>query len=413
MKNKFLNKTVGTMLVASMLCMMVATGCGSDNTTTQNTATEAVTEATTEAEPKEVVTIKSEPDTTGLGFDYGITVEGTNSEYKFLITTSLADSETEYKITDERVKEIFYITMNSKVEKSREVDADTVITDEENQYITTLNETVKVSIPYDEGMYVLASENGVAYDVSAEYIDGKYVFETDTLGEFIISTEPTGRTEPTKTENVELAEQTITDECTGVQVSGMLPVDAKMNVVLEIIDDKLLSVQESSFYEAEAGIVRTVEGEFPNPANPADYCYEKAEIENISETITDPDWTVYEGMTGGRLQATVVFTKDFEVLDFESDLTVTLPFDYRNALSTGNISGDAVVEQYNYDSNEFVALEVLSAEDTAQGTFQFKTKTSGRFFFGTEDLLNHMKGLLESDTQEGSFRKRYTIKYFP
>ena len=202
MKNKFLNKTVGAMLVASMLCMMVATGCGSDNTTTPNTATEAVTEATTEAEPKEVVTIKSEPDTTGLGFDYGITVEGTNSEYKFLITTSLADSETEYKITDERVKEIFYITMNSKVEKSREVDADTVITDEENQYITTLNETVKVSIPYDEGMYVLASENGVAYDVNAEYIDGNYVFETDTLGEFIISTEPTGRTEPTKTENV-------------------------------------------------------------------------------------------------------------------------------------------------------------------------------------------------------------------
>ena len=193
----------------------------------------------------------------------------------------------------------------------------------------------------------------------------------------------------------------------------MLPVDAKMNVVLEIIDDKLLSVQESSFYEAEAGIVRTVEGEFPNPANPADYCYEKAEIENISETITDPDWTVYEGMTGGRLQATVVFTKDFEVLDFESDLTVTLPFDYRNALSTGNVLGDVVVEQYNYDNNEFVTLEVLSVEDTAQGTFQFKTKTSGRFFFGTEDLLNHMKGLLESDTQEGSFRKRYTIKYFP
>ena len=49
MKNKFLNKTVGTMLVASMLCMMLATGCADDNTTTENTATEGVTEATTEA----------------------------------------------------------------------------------------------------------------------------------------------------------------------------------------------------------------------------------------------------------------------------------------------------------------------------------------------------------------------------
>lgn len=409
MKNKFLKKTVGTMLVASMLCMMVATGCTGDNTA-QNTATEPVTEVATEettetatepatdTEPKEVVTIKAGPDTTTPGsdnFDHGITVEGTNRDYKFLITKGLSDSETDYKITDERVKEIFDITMHSKVGKDNGIE---IIV--EDQYSTSLNETVKVSIPYDEGMYVLASENGVAYDVNADYIDGKYVFETDTLGKFIISTESTGRTEPTKTENVELAEQTITDELTGVQVSGMLPVDAKMSVTLEVIDSKLSSIQWNSFYDAEAGIVHTIQSEFPNLTNPADYCCEKTEVENIAEIITDPSWTVYENMTGGRLQASVVFTKNFEILDFESDLTVTLPFDYRKGLSTGNVSGDAVVEQYNYNTNDFVVMEVLSADATAQGTFQFKTKTPGRFFFGTEDLLSHMKGLFESEIAE-------------
>ncbi|MBQ1992330.1 MAG: hypothetical protein II233_06095 [Clostridia bacterium] len=393
MRKYIFKKIAGIMIIASMLCALLTAGCAKTESNTNNNAdnkeattqavtenttesatenateniTEAITEAVTSAEPKEVITIKIP--SYDKNADLGITVDCTDSNYKYLNVTTLKDIEYDYQLTDEAVKEIFNISVYNFSLSSN---------------IVKLDEKVKVSIPYQEGMYVIYSADGVGYDLNAEYIDGKYVFETDTLGQFIFSTESTGRTEPIKTENVELAEQTITDERTGVQVSGMLPVDAKMNVTLEVIDSKLLSIQENSFYDAEAGIEHTFLSEFPSLDNPADYCYAKTEVENIAELITDPSWTVYEGMTGGRLQASVVFTNNFEILEFESDLTVTLPFDYREGLRTGNVSDDAIVEQYNYNTNKFASLEVISAEETAQGTFQFKTKTPGRFFFGTK-----------------------------
>ena len=386
-----MKKILGTMLVASMLCMLVATGCADDNTTKENTATEGVTEATTEAvtetateaEPKETVIVKAyydpkleEQGITVYGItDLGITVEGTNSNYDYLRTTSITTSEDGGTITDERIKDVINIEMEYN-------DYELAHKDEEFPEIY-LKEKVKVSIPYEEGMYILESRaNGVVYDINAEYIDGNYVFETDELGEFFISTESTGRTEPTKTENVELAQQTITDERTGVQVSGMLPVDAKMMVTLQCIDETI----ESDRYD----FPYLFENDYSNVKDVLDfYVTYNDEVEDIpiAELIDHEGWAEHEVTAGGKIWCKVEFEKDFEVLDFESDLTVTLPFDYHNALAISEVFGNpgkATAVAYDYDKQEFITLDVVPLEDTPEGKFQVKTKTPGRFFIGGE-----------------------------
>ncbi|MEE1075680.1 MAG: hypothetical protein UHY68_00260 [Acutalibacteraceae bacterium] len=406
MNNKFLNKTTGIIIIASMLCTAFTVGCTKTDsnaddkeTATQavtETATEKATEATTEittettvsTESKDgVLTIKAKPNTNSFdfGFDYGITVEGTDTDYKFLKTINIKDSEKEYEITDPSIKEIFDISMQYKIHRDN--------LSVEDVFITELKETVKVSIPYDtEGLYVVASKNGVAYDVNAEYIDGKYVFETDTLGGFIFRAEPIGRTEPVKTENVELAQQTITDERTGIQVSGMLPVDAKMDVSVDLV------YESEFFYKMDAGEY-TFEGDYPKATNVAD-CYikytEEKNIDDIKEIITEEGWSEFEDFAGDKIQLYINFVKDFEILDFESDLTVTLPLDYRQNLITGKLTGETIAVKYDYDKKGFVNLEVLPDKED-DGKFEFKTNTPGNFFFGDTSSINRFMRFYERE----------------
>ena len=397
MNNRFLNKTAGIIIVASMLCTAFTAGCTqTDSNADKETATQAVTETATEkatekateattetianTESKDGVrTIKANAFTSSVdfGFDYGITVEGTDVDYKFLKTINIKDLEKEYEITDSAIKDIFDIVMQYKTYKDN--------LSIEDVFITELKETVKVSIPYDtEGMYVVASKNGVAYDVNAEYIDGKYVFETDKLGSFIFRTEPIGRTEPVKTENVELAQQTITDERTGIKVSGMLPVDAEMDISMSL-------VYESDFFYKMDADNYSFEGDYPQATEVAD-CYvnysDEKNIDDIIERISDKGWSKFEELVGDKIQLYISFVKDFEILDFESDLTVTLPFDYREKLITGELTGDTMAVKYDYDKKEFVTLEVLPEDE--KDTFQFKTETPGNFFFGDTSGVNRV-----------------------
>ncbi len=403
MKKYIFKKTAGIMIVASMLCAMFVTGCGQADsnvddkeTATQavtETATEKATEATTEittettvsTESKEVVTIKAKPDPTDSSVDdlaRNITVEGTDVDYKFLKTTSLTRLGL---ILDPSIKEIFDISMQYKIHRDN--------LSVEDVFITELKETVKVNIPYEEeGLYVVASKNGVAYDVNAEYIDGKYVFETDTLGGFIFRAEPIGRTEPVKTENVELAQQTITDERTGIQVSGMLPVDAKMDVSVDLV------YESEFFYKMDAGEY-TFEGDYPKATNVAD-CYikytEEKNIDDIKEIITEEGWSEFEDFAGDKIQLYINFVKDFEILDFESDLTVTLPLDYRQNLITGKLTGETIAVKYDYDKKGFVNLEVLPDKED-DGKFEFKTNTPGNFFFGDTSSINRFMRFYERE----------------
>ena len=92
MKNIF-KKTAGIMIAISMLCALVVTGCNNNNTnstdnnSTTETATQAVTEATTESSTstpsKDIVTIKEFKEKND-GY-FGVTVEGTDSNYNYLV----------------------------------------------------------------------------------------------------------------------------------------------------------------------------------------------------------------------------------------------------------------------------------------------------------------------------------------
>ncbi len=380
MKNIF-KKTAGIMIAISMLCALVVTGCNNNNTnstdnnSTTETATQAVTEATTESSTstpsKDIVTIKEFKEKND-GY-FGVTVEGTDSNYNYLQITSLADLETEYDITNKCIKDILDIVMVSRVFTEN----DTI----KNVTSTALNETVKVSIPYEEGVYVVHTVDGVSYDVDTEYIDGKYVFKTDKLGSFMLRTEPVGRTTPTKTTNLELTQQTMVDEVTGVQVTGMLPVGAQLVTTTNFIDD-------TTFYD-RFDFPYAVKNDFPE-FNDAEGFYIDAErkVDNIAKIINQKSWAEREVTAGGKIVTEIYFIKDSEILDFESDLTVTMPFNYRRGLITGGITDEAVVVQYDYDNEKFVDIEVVSEEDTAKGMFEFKAKSSGIFFLGGESQID-------------------------
>ncbi len=408
MKNLF-NKTALVMLVAGLLCTMVATGCTNSNG--NNTATENTTKSTSDNTIKneteasstgEVFTIKAGPYTDVD--DLGITAETTNSNHYYLDThfVDTTPSEVEYTtegvpvtfndLTDERIKDIYHIYMGYRVNEPKE---NGVFEYSE----TELDEKIKLSIPYEEGVYLLHCKNGVAYDVNAEYIDGKYVLETDQLGSFMFSTEPAGRTEPVKTENIELAQQTLVDEASGVKVSGMLPVDAEMDVLLYFCGSSLLH----DFYLFQTG---TVEDDYPKAEDVSEFCYvdyNEKEIKNefgtIAETISEKGWTNRIG-EDGKLEAKITFIKDFEILEFESDLTITLPFDYRQGLINGSRIGKASAMQYDYNNKEFVTLDLVAENDTPEGTYQFKAKAPGQFFIGDDIALNSMVKAYTTNTTE-------------
>lgn len=387
-----LKKKAGVMLAVSMLCAMVATGCNSNNTndTNKSTATEATTNATVEEKEeatKEVATeaiklldkpaVIKEPSDVG-DIRTGITVEGSNSRYTYISANKLKDYGYEYELRDDKVKEIFYVSMNYHIDDSVEYLYD-------EKYAFNLQEKVKVSIPYEENMYLVHSVDGVAYDVNAEYIDGKYVFETDKLGTFVFRTEPIGRATPEKTKDFELAQQTIVDEITGIEVSGMLPVGADIDSVMHIIDN-------SSFYD-RWDFPYTVEKDYIALTDVMDYYivdeYDK-ENPNIAKIINQKGWAQSEAYSGGKITARIELVKNYEVLDFETDLTVTLPFNYRRGLANGGITDEVKAIQYDYGTKEFVELELVSAEATPKGSFQFKTKTNGRFFIGGKEEIDEL-----------------------
>ena len=363
MRKYIFKKIAGIMIIASMLCAMLTAGCAKTDNADINTETTVVTAYELSENPEFNA---SEVSIEGRG-DYG--------EVYAISLAEMANDESSWnygcKVAYEEIKDIISIS-------SEYVDSDDI-----------LGEKVTVKLPYEKGMYILTSENGIAYDVPAKYIDGKYVFETNKLGVFIISTVSTGRTKPTKTKKVELAQQTITDESTGVTVSGMLPVGAKMQVELYCMDDTKLSDifdWASSFEDVH-----------PKNSEINEYAVVYDNEISIEEMISYDGWAEEEFVSkGGKIAGSINFIKNFEVLDFESDITVTLPFDYHHALEISEIHtvpGKATAVQYDYDKREFVTLEVVPEKETEKDTFQFKAKLSGNFFLGGEEKIDGFTSL--------------------
>lgn len=200
------------------------------------------------------------------------------------------------------------------------------------------------------------------------------------------SEESTNSKENTATGNAELTQQTLVDELTRIQVSGMMPVDSKIEADMEIIDGSIFYDRWDPPY--------TVESDFPELTGAMDNSAEgesDRKIDNIAKIINEKGWAQTEVYAGGNLAVRIDVANSSENVDFESDLIVTLPFNYRRGLINGGIEGEIKAVQYDYDSKEFVELEIVPAEDTPKGRFQFKAKSDGCFFIASEGAINSLK----------------------
>lgn len=195
------------------------------------------------------------------------------------------------------------------------------------------------------------------------------------------------------TEEIKLVEQTLVDEITGIEVSGMLPEGAKLDSMIYIIDDFMLSESFDTPY--------IMEDDHPRVTEISDGMYgpEGKRIDNIRKIMNEKGWAQYEGYAGGKLDISLYIVKGTKVLDFDSDLTVTLPFNYRRGLVNGGITGEATVVQYDYDNKCFVDLEIVPAEDTPKGMFQFKTTSGGQFIAGGNEEVAGYKNLYTPSTE--------------
>lgn len=314
--------------------------------------------------------------------NYGITAEYYNDSCEYIETSKISEDDCFGGFIDDYIKEIYHIEM--------------VYTDYEvNELDYNLESTIKLSIPYAEsGLYVLNVCDNYAYDTNAEYIDGKYVFETSRMGDFIISSKTIPDNQLVGEQEIELVEQTMVDEQTNIKVSGKLPKDSKMYTEISFVDFESLSDRyDFPYYFAD---------DFGQP-DFSSFFYKNiynANKEGTESVVYDIDWIKQNEWASALLQVNIVFVKNFETLDFESEMTVTLPFDYRQALTEVGKDNNATVFQLDYKLNNLKGVEVTPAEDTADGIFEYKIDTTGKFFVGNNDLIDTFAGFYSYDLED-------------
>lgn len=314
--------------------------------------------------------------------NYGITAEYYDDSCEYIASSKISEDECFGGFTDNCIKEIYHIEM---VYTNYEV----------NDLEYDLGSTIKLSIPYAEsGLYVLSVCDNYAYDTNAEYIDGKYVFETGKMGDFIISSKTIPDNQLVGEQEIELVEQTMVDEQTNIKVSGKLPKDSKMYTSISFVDFESLSDRyDFPYYFAD---------DFGQP-DFASFYYKNSYNTNKESTesvVYDIDWIKENEWASALLQVNIVFVKNFEVLDFESEMTVTLPFDYRQALTELCKDSNATVFQLDYKLNNLKGVEVTPAEDTDGGSFEYKINTAGKFFVGNNDLINTFAGFYSYNLED-------------
>ena len=292
-------------------------------------------------------------------------------------------------LKEDYMQEMYYITMDEEdpglmffVERG---EYDDLSKEEiENQYLrcfstTTLDRKVKVSIPSDnKDLYVINVNNTFSpYQLDAEYIDGKYVFETDTLGYFVLSSQPLPEyKEP------ELTQQTITDEKTGITVSGLLPTDATVDFNVLTYSNLLYT----DFMDADNTAYSFNHSRYSLPQ--ADKLYTIVSSSEYSEKM---DWTALDEEHTVNVQ--ILFRDGFRLLDFSSDLTVTLPHGFKYYLRD-------LVKAYkiDYNANTLNPVEILPSKSEEELTF--KANATGSYIIGVESNIEYILGDAFAKTEE-------------
>ncbi|MEE1153570.1 MAG: hypothetical protein UH241_00240, partial [Acutalibacteraceae bacterium] len=274
------------------------------------------------------------------------------------------------KLKEDYMKEMFSISIEEEDLK-----------DSDAKYFSTtvLDRNVKISIPSDnKDLYVINVNNTFSpYQLDAEYIDGKYVFETDTLGYFVLSSQALPEyKEP------ELTQQTITDEKTGITVSGLLPTDATVDFNVLTYSNLLYT----DFMDADNTAYSFNHSRYSLPQ--ADKLYTIVSSSEYSEKM---DWTALDEEHSVNVQ--ILFRDGFRLLDFSSDLTVTLPHGFKYYLRD-------LVKAYkiDYNANALNPVEILPSKSEEELTF--KANAIGSYIIGVESNIEYILGDAFAKTEE-------------
>ncbi len=217
-------------------------------------------------------------------------------------------------------------------------------------------------------------------------------------------------TKETTESNVGLTQQTLVDEATNIKVTGMLPQGVKLCTTISLVDGEFLSerysvkvsMPEDSPYE-ELYMHRDYPvADHVNIINKREY--NKAEGNTEDYTSYDVSWvTENNGWAMPVMCVDVGFVKDGAEVDVDSELTVTLPFDYRKALTECREDSNATAFELEVISDEeekLNELEVISKGKTKKGTFQYKTNGGGVFFVGNDYQMKCYTSLYEYEPKD-------------
>lgn len=367
----FLKRVMDTILAISLLasCLLTCTSCGNDNNIDNNSSTTSSTDSNANSSGESIIVEDS---------IYGVTAEfaDNSQDYTELSVYTMKRSGDLVEFTDEVIRDIYNIEVVLSQGQS-------------TYYESEISSTAKISIPYtEEGLYIIGVKDSNCYNVESEYTDGKYVFETDTLGQFILSSTPVSDIDYTNESNLNLVEQTIVDEYTGITVSGMLPEGANMFVYFYIIDFEIL------FEEFDAPHYY-LSNDYPQ------YSLSDLLTKTDNKRIThfsNPGWMSEETQSvilENMPYMQILFFKDYQIIDFKSDLTVTVPINYRKFTEINKSDSNIMALQLDYEQDKLLSLDVLSTEEQVV----FKTDSSGTFFIGnesfTETFLKHYNQTLD------------------
>ncbi|MEF2918906.1 MAG: LPXTG cell wall anchor domain-containing protein [Acutalibacteraceae bacterium] len=284
-----------------------------------------------------------------------IQMETPDSDYEYLYVSKTSSEYPDFDgYTEDYIKDIYYISAHAYY-----------------NLVTQLMSEVTLSIKCDTpNLYIIdVNDSKNPVDVKAEYVDGKYVFKTNHLGNFALSTKPLESKEYT------LKEQTITDPDTGIVIKGMLPENVNYDIKVAWWDHEYIDDYEE--YN------KFSDGRFSAPPISNLYTFNY----NSDGIINDYGWLDPKSASTYVPQIDIVFYDEFKVIDVKSDLTVTLPIDYYKYTEIANNSNVMVFKSYP-EENTIKGVQVLSKENSPEGSVVFKADSTGTFFLGNESTMN-------------------------
>ena len=302
---------------------------------------------------------------------HGVTMEIATSDYEYLDVKEMSYYYDDFKgYKKDYIESIYEITAHGYY-----------------NWITQLIMEATVKIEHDSpDLYIIdINDPKNPVDVQAKYVDGKYEFKTDHLGHFVLSTKPLEKKTYT------LKDQTITDKDTGVVIQGMLPENVDLDVRIVWWDHEYIDDTEE-----------------PNKFSDGRFC-----VPNMSELYTHnfnsngnfydaKDWldSDYSDLGACVHEIDIAFYDEFKLLDVDSELTVTLPIDYRKFAEASKTDSNVMVFKSNPEENTLKGLEVLSKENSPEGSIVFKTNSTGSFFMGNNAHTNSFLSFFDSSLDE-------------